>query len=258
MNPAGNQEPRAWTARRWWTMAVLVLMIHVGLIFALGARKLRPVRTVSRVPVLHWAAANDEFIALNDPALFALPQANDFGAAIRTQTPAFNPRPFYWTEPARWPPLAPAPPDRTFGRFLQSNAPPVAALDFAPEPQFDAPAVPALTALRQPSTLRLRGELAGRPLLAPPHLPAWPAADVIAPSKVQVLVDPAGGVVSAVLLPPDLGLESDLHDDHADQTALNLARTARFAPAARLTVGQMIFNWETVPPPATNAPATSP
>jgi len=71
-------------------------------------------------------------------------------------------------------------------------------------------------------------------------------------------VDPAGGVVSAVLLPPDLGLESDLHDDHADQTALNLARTARFAPAARLTVGQMIFNWETVPPPATNAPATSP
>jgi hypothetical protein len=258
MNPAGNQEPRAWTARRWWTMVALVLMIHVSLIFALGARKLRPVRTVSHVPVLHWAAANDEFIALNDPTLFALPQANDFGAAIRTQTPAFNPRPIYWTEPAGWPPLAPEPPDRTFGRLQQSNAPPVALLDFEPAPQFDDPAVPALSALRQPSTLRLRGELAGRLLLAPPSLPAWPAADVIAPSKVQVLVDPAGGVVSAVLLPPDIGLESDLHDDQADQAALSLARAARFAPATRLTVGQMVFNWQTVPLPATNAPGTSP
>ena len=78
---------------------------------------------------------------------------------------------------------------------------------------------------------------------------------MIAPSRVQVLVDEAGDVVSAVLLPPDNPAEAAGHDAAADQRALALARAARFAPSSRLTVGQMIFNWRTVPPPATNAPA---
>lgn len=37
-------------------------------------------------------------------------------------------------------------------------------------------------------------------------------------------------------------------------SALELARAARFAPAPRLTIGQMLFTWHTVPPPATNTP----
>ena len=82
--------------------------------------------------------------------------------------------------------------------------------------------------------------------------------DVIAPSKVQVLVDEAGAVVSAVLLPPDNRAGAAAQYDPADQRALELARAARFAPSSRLTVGQMIFNWRTVPPPATNAPASLP
>ena len=89
----------------------------------------------------------------------------------------------------------------------------------------------------------------------PINLTIWPYANVIAPSKVQVLVDAAGNVVSAVLLPPDSGFTAADQYDKADQRALELARAARFAPASRLTVGRMIFNWHTVPPPATNAPA---
>ena len=38
----------------------------------------------------------------------------------------------------------------------------------------------------------------------------------------------------------------------------NSPAPARFAPAPGLTVGQMIFTWHTVPPPATNSPAASP
>ena len=78
---------------------------------------------------------------------------------------------------------------------------------------------------------------------------------MIAPSKVQVLVDAAGDVVSAVLFPPE-NRGAPVQSDLANQRALELARAARFAPSSRLTVGQMIFNWRTVPPPATNAPAT--
>jgi hypothetical protein len=53
-------------------------------------------------------------------------------------------------------------------------------------------------------------------------------------------------------------LEAAGHDDAADQRALELAGTLRFAPSSRLTFGKLIFNWHTVPPAATNAPAAAP
>jgi hypothetical protein len=71
---------------------------------------------------------------------------------------------------------------------------------------------------------------------------------------VQVVVDAAGNVVSAVLLPANNPLEAAGHFDDADRRALDLARTARFAPAPNLTVGRMIFNWHTVPITSTNEP----
>jgi TonB family protein len=72
---------------------------------------------------------------------------------------------------------------------------------------------------------------------------------MLRPEKVQMLVDAAGNVVSVALIEAS-GLEL------ADSNALAIARAARFAPSSRLTVGQMIFNWRTVPPPATNSPAS--
>ena len=68
--------------------------------------------------------------------------------------------------------------------------------------------------------------------------------DVIAPSRVQLLVDKNGDVVSVVLL------ETSGYDP-ADQTALALARSLRFVPAEKLMFGEIIFNWQTVP---TSAP----
>jgi hypothetical protein len=244
-------------------MIAVVFLMHVALVMALGAKKLRPVRPVINVPRLQLAAAPDEFIALNDPTLFALPQANDFSADIRLQTPRINPPSFRWTEPPRWLPLT-TPLGGDFARYMQTNPVMIPPPDFKPAPQFNEPEIPDLPGLPPASTLHLRGELAGRQLLRPLVLADWPAADVIAPSKVQVLVDAAGRVVSAVLLPPDSGLNSAAHedqptrDDNADQSALNLARSAQFTPAPQLTVGQMIFNWRTIPPPATNAAANLP
>jgi len=99
------------------------------------------------------------------------------------------------------------------------------------------------------------------------NLQSWPYADIISPSVVQVLVDAAGNVVSAVLLPSENSLEATAsRDADADQCAVELARTARFAPlwpgagsvesspSIRLAVGRFIFNWQSVPPPATNPP----
>ncbi len=70
---------------------------------------------------------------------------------------------------------------------------------------------------------------------------------------MQVLVNAAGEVVSVVLLPSNNS--GEVRDADADQRALELARAARFAPGSGLTLGQLIFNWCTVLPPATNAPS---
>ena len=131
------------------------------------------------------------------------------------------------------------------------------ALNFKPAPQFSTPEPPPIPDLPSISTLHLRGELARHQWLNPQPLPDWPNADVIAPSKIQVVVDSAGRVQSAVLLPPDYGLESATRDNQADQTALRIAIAARFSPAPQTFVGQMIFNWHAVPLPAL-APAPAP
>jgi len=92
---------------------------------------------------------------------------------------------------------------------------------------------------------------------------------------VQVLVDAAGNVISAALLPPENLLQpsavresvepSAVRDPDADARAVELARNARFAPLSpnagsvasnllgRLAVGQLIFNWQAVPVTNTNA-----
>jgi hypothetical protein len=113
-------------------------------------------------------------------------------------------------------------------------------------------------AFTENSTLRIEGELAQRPWINPVGLTNLPYADVIVPSRVQVLVDALGDVVSAVLLPPDDSEVAASHYDAADQRALELARAARFAPSSRLAIGRLIFNWRTVAPPATNSPAAAP
>jgi len=254
---AQHLDPRPWTARCWWTVFTLLLGAHLGLLFVFSNKKPLAGRPVTRAPVLRLASAHDEFIALNDPTLFALPHANDFVTPIWNQPPALTSPSFHWTEPPRWLPLPAGRLGKAFGRFMDTNQFTAWTPDFKPEPKFSTPALPDAFALPAHSTMHLRGELAQRPLLNPLSLPDWPAADVLAPSKVQVLVNPLGQVISAVLLPPDYGFETAPHDDRADQQALTLARAARFAPAPQITVGQMIFTWHTVPLPP-SAPATGP
>jgi len=254
MNPAAPLEPRAWTPRHWWTMIGVVLLAHFALICFFGARKTPPPRPVANVPILRLAPANDEFIALSDPTLFARPHPHDFASANWPSPPPPNPPSFHWQETPHWLTLSPENLTVTFRQFMATNQTESWTLDFKPAPEFTRPISPVIPALPQESTLRLRGDIAGRTLRHPFLLPDWAAADVIAPSKIQVLVDPVGRVLSAVLLPPDYGLEKALRSASADERALELARSARFSPSGQIAVGQMIFNWHTVPLPADVTP----
>jgi TonB family protein len=232
------------------TFVALVFAAHVLLLFVFGGRKQIVPRAVANVPTLNLTDNSSQWLALNDPTLFALPHQKDFASAGWLPVPVTNSPPFRWPESPRWLPLSANELGLAFSQFMQTNRFAGFQPGFKPPVKFSTPALPVEPALAQASTLQIPGDLARR-LPAAIHLPSWPYADVLAPSVVQAVVDAAGNVVSTVLLSPS-GF------DAADQYALDFARAARFTPAARLTIGRMIFNWHTVPPPATNPPAASP
>ena len=247
--PAGLKSPGEvpWTRGRWLTLVVLVFAAHVLLLFAFGGRKPAVTRAVTRVPILELADDSSEWVALNDPTLFALPHQRDFAAALGLQMSVSHLPSFRWTEPPRWLSLSTNALGLMFLRFMETNRRSAFELQLKPALKFSTPSLPTAPVLAQDSTFRVEGELAPRLLPSPVSLQDWPYAGVLAPSVVQVLVDAAGHVVSTVLLAPS-------GYDAADQRALEVARAVRFRPSTNLTIGRMIFNWHTVPPAATNAP----
>jgi TonB family protein len=252
-----------WSGRRWFTLILLVFAAHVGLIFAFGTRQPIVPRAVTNVPTLLPAGDAGELFALNDPTLFVLPNQHDFAGAAWLQVPSVPWRSFRWTEPPQWLELSADKLGTAFARFTQTNRFAAFQPELKPPPKFNAPEIgPVEPAFAEASTLQIEGDLAQWRMPGAMNLPSWPCADVLAPSVVQVVVDAAGNVASVALLSGS-GL------DIADQRALELARTAsfepslrvnpgaaRFAPASRLTIGRLIFNWHTVPLPPSRESGT--
>jgi hypothetical protein len=247
---AGRKRNEGWTPARWLAGIAFVFATHVALIFLFGAKKeMGPLAMNIRVPVLTLANDSDELFTLNDPTLFALPHQWDFDSA-GLKIPAVKPPEFRYTEMPQPLPFAIDSLGAAFSRFQPANFWASQPRDFKPSPELSAPTLPVEPALAQNSTMQIEGELAPRQLPVQISLTNWPYPDVIAPSKVQVLVDTAGDVVSTVLLPPDGGFAAADYYAAADQRALELARALRFTPSPRLAFGRIIFNWHTVPPTA--------
>ncbi|HEX5398645.1 MAG TPA: hypothetical protein VFY06_06295 [Verrucomicrobiae bacterium] len=262
--PDGRRE--GWSRQRWVTSVMFVFAAQLAIIFVLGRRHFPPQRPLTNVPQMTLADSSSELIALDNPTLFVLPHADDFGSAVWSKTPAVTQKPFPWPEQSGAL-LSPAVENLgvVFARFMRTNRFGTPVLDFKPEPQLSEPLLTLPPMFSPDSTLQIIGELAGRKWLNPVNLPSWPYSDVIAPSRVQVVVDQEGAVISAALLSPDnsmILLPSVNFDvvryDPADQRALQIARRMRFAPARSVASGQLIFYWRTVPPPATNSPAALP
>ena len=108
----------------------------------------------------------------------------------------------------------------------------------------------------------IEGNLASRALLSIPRLPSWTNTDLLTNTVVQMLVDARGYPLSMLLL-------GQSGFTNADGYALKLSRAMRFeplktgtvsdhhTPAPPLSLGNVIFEWQTVPPPPANPPATS-
>jgi TonB family protein len=230
-----------WSFTRWLAVIALVFATQAALIFLFGEKKEAGPRAVKNVSTLKLADHADERLALDDPTLFALPNANDFASATWLKMPDVKPPSFRWTEPPQPLPLPAGELGAVFGRLMQTDLFTSRPFNFKPVPKLSTPALPVEPALAQNSTMQIEGELAQRQLPSEISLTNWPYADVLAPCVVQVLVDAAGSVISTVLLTPS-------GYDAADQRALELARNLRFTPSSSLAFGRIVFNWHTVPP----------
>jgi hypothetical protein len=258
---SGNSEARRWSGRRWFLVIGLVFAGQVGLIFLLGEHSPVPARTRGPMPGFRLASpAAAELLALGDPTLFALPHPQGFSGkawlhGFSQKLPSFD-----WSEEPRWLPLPASRLGQTFKQFMETNeAGSDRALSVA-ESELMVPDISSESVLREESTLRLGGALAQRQPISPPQLKAWRHEDVLTNTVVHVVVDGRGQTISSVLLPPGSGSRE------ADQYALEQARAARFEsiepsgprsppnPTPQLTSGEMIFQWHTLPMPATNAP----
>ena len=242
-----------WRGRKLVLVILFALATHLAFIFLLGAKKSAPPRAVTNIPVLHLADNASELVRLTDPTLFVLPHADDFAPAVWRQPPAIDLPRFSWTEAPRYLTNI-ADLGTTFIAFMATNQFAPRPLNFKPEPRLSATPEPSEPAYAQATTWTVTGELAGRQILNPFTAPSPAVNDVIAPSRVQLLVAPSGQVLSTVLLASDDPLTADSHYAAADQTAVELARALRFAPASRLMFGEILFNWHTLPVAATNAP----
>jgi hypothetical protein len=281
MNPAPAESPvPRWTWTHWLAAIAIVFALHVTLVFIFGSHKPVVPEQVKNTPSLALTGESaDDLLGLNNATLFALPDRDGFSGLMWAPPPlSFHQQD--WTEDPHWlagnSPLAVSELGAAFNHFAQTNHFARIGFEFNQAPPLAVPVIKPQPILAQDSTLQMEGEIANRLLLNPVKLPSWPNSDVVAPSVVQVLVDVAGNVVSATLLPPvnswepsavrDTVEPAPVRDPDADQRAVEIARNARFAPLlphagslgsrplTHLAVGQLIFNWQAVPLIVTNGP----
>jgi len=245
-----------------------VLGLEAALVLLLENRSPAVPRKLPATPIVRLNEnASLARLAVNDPTLYVFPHHEGFsGEAWLNRTPSF---PFHsprWTETNRWWQLSPATLGTRLKDFIAANASPRFDPIATIEPAKSVPALFPMETAPATSALRVEGALEKRRLLAPTDLRSWPRAEVIAPSRVHVLVDAEGHVRSAVLLPSDNSREEAIRYGPADQRALELAKDARFEsiaptgpgseknPANDLTFGVMIFDWQTAPPRENGTP----
>jgi len=265
MNPLALAST-GWSPRRLTCTIAGVLLAQVALVLWLGQRE-RPLpqrstfRTAISLVVDKASATQfEQATALDDPTLLALPGLNGFSGPAWLRFEPLNYQPTESTEPPHWLALDDKSLGATLSQFLEANGIPPSRVADKPlpplqryEPNYPNEPVP------QSSQWRVEGGLATRRLLAPLELKSWPHSEILSNTVVQAVVDADGYTISPTLLSASGLAEADVY-------ALKLTTGARWEPLPRaggaeagldsLTWGKLVFQWHTLPLPATNLSAT--
>jgi len=256
--------PRGASRIKLWFAVAIVFAAQVGLTFWVGNPPPPKHFQTSAVPVVYMAdSESQDLLAITDPTLFILPHRDNFSgdAWLKTEPRKFSPT--NWTEPARPLELPKEQLGSAFVVFMQTNRPP----RFQPkiESSWDRAEVAApLPPISVPSRLLVEGDLANLQLLTKFTLPPQTNSDLLTNTVVRMIVDAQGYPYSYVID----GRAGSSGSEEADQMALtNYARRIRFSPpeaeglrtvpANKMVSGKLIFEWQTLPPAPTNAPAAN-
>jgi hypothetical protein len=261
-----------WSRRRMLYTAGALFVLEIAAVLLLAERSTIRMKPAEQRTVLTLAADEAslrhyaEVPALSDPTLLALPSVKGFSGGAWLNFPALDYRPRDWNEPPQWLELEAKNLTQTFEAFMGVNTRRPLLVADRPTSRSTAYNLEVSTdPVSVASTVDVEGELASRSLLNRWSLPSWPRSDLLSNNVVQVVVNGAGEVVAATLLPEN----GESGSPQADQLALNLAKAARFAPLQdatamrqpnhRLSWGRIVFRWHTVPPAtSTNTPAGAP
>lgn len=263
---------------RGWILSVAGLAAAQAAVLHWGVLQVPYIRPVP-VEVSHYQLAPGTDLVriagvfgLASPTLFALPDLNGFsGDAWLNYQPPVPSEPTTEDPAPGWLPLDGA----RLGATLTSFT---AAVEPTPSRIVDLPHVwvdnfPINPAPATQSRLTLQGEASNRLVGNLPALPKWPAADLVAPTEIQILVNSQGRVLSAVPLEGDYsanvpGILPPARSLEADRFALELARNLPFKPLPpapsenplaeprRVQSGRLTFVWATVPVQTTNTQAS--
>ncbi len=252
----------SWSRSRWIGMIAFVLGVEFLLVFGLSEHRSSASRAVPAKPVITLILNPEVDVRLQhlegvrDSTLFALVNQHGFSGDAWLKT---TPREFHaaeWNEP---PQLLGADVNQlgfvpAGARSTITTAAPI--ITGKSVPHLRAKSVPLLPLTRQ-TTLTREGDLARRSIKLAPPLPALPAADVLLPTTIEVMVNREGDLISARLISGP-GVKSAAQK-LADLRALELARAIRFESVtvadeiARsgkpgLAWGRIIFHWHTIEP----------
>jgi hypothetical protein len=245
--------PSQWTRGRFWGLVGILFALQAGLVMLFAGRVHNASSALpASVHFRLWGTPltadqlSKTFFAI-DPTVFPLPGLHGFSERAWLRLPEQQHEVSSETEAPAWLGIDAV---RLGTNFPLLNRP-KSLLPFAPAnqggPELEPwPVFLPAEHLRSQSSFEIQGELAGRQLNAPTALRAWPSAQLLSNSVVQIAIDSAGQVVAARLL-----ARSGSAD--ADTNALSNARRLRFRPVPSSTPvwGNAVFAWQTVEP--TNA-----
>ena len=248
MNTTSTMPPPSWTPTR----RAVVSLVLAGVLAAGVAGLTRWPELPSPPPPgparLHLDLGRDgtmasSFLLEADPTQFALSDPHGFSGAAGRALPRGDYELAEFTEPPTW--LAVDPVARRAGSVPQLAAPPAPSRSEAVPVLEGGPPAPAL--LSGTSQATVRGGLVDRPLAAALDVPSWTSAEPLSATVVEIAVTPEGDVLLARAMVP-CGMKA------ADDAAVALARTARFAPkgatprtgdwaTTELAWGELVFQW---------------
>ena len=237
-----------WSPARWLAVIVAVFAAQVGAVFLMSATPDLTPPALGPSPKFALSLRTVPGAAgVAEPAAFAMANRNDFSKSAWLTRPPAEHQLSDWTENAGWWTYPTNRLTRDFQSMVKSAAiTRPAARELPPQP-IRAPETDDTELALLNSSVKPDALLAARGLMAPILAPEIETNDVLPPTRVQVALNQDGLVLSALVVAAS-------GNTQADATALRLAATAQFAPArpkgSPTQVGELAFNWITVPPRA--------